>query len=106
LRNFIELLAGFEDSFEAFFGVYSKSIGVPVGMLIFFVELRLVFQASFGFFLFSRFCVADCLFHVHGICPVSFTFENKQMQKLFVLFGIIDSHNFAIKSLLHLRFGT
>ena len=28
------------------------------------------------------------------------------MQKLFVLFGIIDSHNFAIKFLLHLRFGT
>jgi len=57
-------------------GLESKRVSLSIGILL--VELTLILQASFGFFFLSvdSFLVGQSLFHVHGISPVGFTFED------------------------------
>ena len=55
-------------------------VGVPLIKHTFLLNTRLALLLLHIDPLLARYS----LFHVHGICPVSFTLENQKMQKFFV----------------------
>ena len=72
----------------------SKCVSRRVCILL--IELTLVLQSSLCFFFLDiyTFLVWKSLFHIHGVCPISFTFENRYMEIFFVFRCLLKWHYF------------